>query len=82
MGKCKQTFRGHVDSINELCWLPYSNTLATASSDKTLSLWDARSGLCAQSFYGHMNRHVDEAVAEGAAAGRHGLRSTLLASAS
>ena len=54
-GRCKQTFRGHVDSVNEVCWQPYSNILATASSDKTVSLWDARTGLCAQTFYGHLN---------------------------
>ena len=27
--------------------------LATASADKTLSIWDARAGLCVQTFYGH-----------------------------
>ena len=29
--------------------------LATGSSDKTVSLWDMRSGLCAQTLYGHLN---------------------------
>jgi WD40 repeat protein len=28
---------------------------STASGDKTLSLWDLRSGLCTQTFYGHHN---------------------------
>lgn len=49
------TYRGHVDSVNEVCWQPFSNNLCTASSDKTVSIWDARSGLCTQTFYGHHN---------------------------
>ena len=47
--------RGHVDSVNEVAWQPYSSSLLTASSDKTVSIWDARSGLCTQTFYGHHN---------------------------
>lgn len=47
--------RGHVDSVNEVCWQPFSSSLCTASSDKTVSIWDARSGLCTQTFYGHHN---------------------------
>jgi len=27
----------------------------TASADKTVSTWDMRSGLCTQTFYGHLN---------------------------
>ena len=51
-------------SLVTFAWLPrvitapvgrYANTIATASGDKTLSLWDCRSGLCAQTFYGHKN---------------------------
>ena len=55
VGRCRQTFRGHVDSINSIAFQPYANVIATASGDKTLSLWDCRSGLCAQTFYGHKN---------------------------
>ena len=40
--KCVVTLRGHADSVNAVVFLPYSNTLATCSADKTLSLWDAR----------------------------------------
>ena len=47
--------RGHVDSVNEVCWQPFSSSLCTASSDKTVSIWDARTGLCTQTFYGHHN---------------------------
>jgi WD40 repeat protein len=55
VGRCRQTFRGHVDAINGITFQPYANVIATASGDKTLSLWDCRSGLCAQTFYGHKN---------------------------
>jgi len=44
--------RGHVDSVNEVCWQPYSNMIVSGSSDKTVSVWDVRSGLCTQTFYG------------------------------
>jgi sperm-associated antigen 16 protein len=50
-----QAMRGHVDSVNSVQWLGFTNTLASASSDKTLSLWDARSGLTCATFYGHTN---------------------------
>ena len=36
------TLRGHADSVNAVRFLPYSNTLSTCSSDKTISIWDAR----------------------------------------
>jgi WD40 repeat protein len=55
VGKSRQTFRGHVDSVNNVSFQPYSNILCTSSADKTLSLWDIRTGLCVQTFYGHMN---------------------------
>jgi hypothetical protein len=58
-GKCKQTFRGHGDSVNQVTWVPYTNTLFTASADRTLSLWDARTGMVASTFYGHTSgRHA------------------------
>ena len=53
--RCRQTFRGHVDSVNSIVFRPFSNVVCTASGDKTISLWDVRSGLCVQTFYGHLN---------------------------
>merc|ERR1712039_1094326 len=53
--RCRQTFRGHVDSVNYVTFQPYSNVVLTASGDKTVSMWDLRSGLCVQTFYGHAN---------------------------
>ncbi len=51
--KCRGTLRGHVDSVNGIMWQLYTSIICTASSDKTVSLWDARSSLCVQTFYGH-----------------------------
>jgi len=53
-GKCRQTLRGHVDSVNSVSFQPYSTNMCTASGDKTVSLWDIRSGLCIW-VYGHDN---------------------------
>eukprot|EP00438_Fugacium_kawagutii_P030355 Skav223238 [mRNA] locus=scaffold2231:346930:360896:- [translate_table: standard] len=53
--RCRQTFRGHVDSVNFVTFQPFSNNVLTASGDKTISLWDLRTGLCVQTFYGHAN---------------------------
>lgn len=41
-GVCILTLRGHADSVNSVQFLSYSNTLATCSADKTVSLWDVR----------------------------------------
>nr|XP_032655926.1 sperm-associated antigen 16 protein isoform X2 [Chelonoidis abingdonii] len=53
--RCRCTMRGHKDSVNSIEFLPFSNTILTSSADKTLSLWDARTGFCAQTFYGHLH---------------------------
>ena len=34
---------------------PFSSNVCSASGDKTVSVWDARSGLCVQTLYGHAN---------------------------
>ncbi|ELT93565.1 hypothetical protein CAPTEDRAFT_180662 [Capitella teleta] len=38
------TFRGHGDSVDQLCWHPkHPDLFVTASGDKTVQIWDARS---------------------------------------
>jgi WD40 repeat protein len=43
----------HYFEQDEMPWQLYTNIISTASSDKTVSLWDARSAVCVQTFYGH-----------------------------
>ncbi len=45
--------KGHKGGVDQLCWNPSKDTaLATASSDKTIRIWDVRSGLCASANWG------------------------------
>jgi WD40 repeat protein len=47
--------RGHVDSVNCGAWLPFCSVAVTGSGDKTVSLWDPRTGQAVQTLYGHTN---------------------------
>jgi THO complex subunit 3 len=43
--------KGHTDSVDQLTWDPtHADSLATASGDKTVRLWDVRSGKTSQQF--------------------------------
>ena len=50
-----------MDSVNSINFLYMSNLFVSGSADKTLSLWDMRSNICSQTFYGH-NNAVNSAV--------------------
>ena len=41
-GACVSTLRGQSDSVNAVHFLSFSNSLLSASADKTLSHWDIR----------------------------------------
>lgn len=52
-GKVKDIeLKGHTDSVDQLCWDPkHADLIATASGDKSVRLWDARSKLFFLFFY-------------------------------
>jgi len=72
VGRCRQTFRGHVDSINSIVFQPFANVIATASGDKTLSLWDCRSGLRTDVLWAQERVQLDCVQADGRACRLHG----------
>ena len=41
--------------MNAVAWQPFTSNVCSASGDKTVSVWDARTGLCVQTLYGHSN---------------------------
>lgn len=50
---CRHSLRGHVDNVNSVCFIPFSNLLLSCSGDKTISVWDIRTSHCAQTYLGH-----------------------------
>ncbi|KAA0183917.1 Sperm-associated antigen 16 protein [Fasciolopsis buskii] len=52
---CRVTLRKHGGSVNSVRFLPYGNILVTASTDKAVLLWDARTGISVHSFLGHQS---------------------------
>jgi WD40 repeat protein len=53
--KVRQQYRQHTDSVNGLNFQPFTNFFVSGSADKTVSIWDLRTGLTVQTFYGHLN---------------------------
>lgn len=57
----RQAYRSHTDSVLGLNFQPYTNFFVSSSADKTVSIWDMRTGLTCQTFYGHINA-VNDAI--------------------
>ena len=48
-----QTLEEHSYDVNSVSWSPDGKYLASGSSDRTLKIWDAKSGECIQTLEGH-----------------------------
>ncbi|HXF41542.1 MAG TPA: TIR domain-containing protein [Blastocatellia bacterium] len=49
----RHVLRGHTDSIGRIAWSPDGAYLASPSGDKTIRIWDERSGAMAHTLQGH-----------------------------
>jgi eukaryotic-like serine/threonine-protein kinase len=53
IGSVLLTFNGHRDQVTALAWSPTINQIASGSRDKTIQLWDARTGNNMITYLGH-----------------------------
>jgi WD40 repeat protein len=51
-----RSFRGHTDTVNAISFSPDGKRLATASSDSTVRVWDAATGLELLTLKGHTGK--------------------------
>lgn len=54
LGTTYHTYRGHHDVVNSVVWSPNETTIASASADKTVQVWDSGTGgVNAYAYTGH-----------------------------
>ncbi|MCP4599332.1 MAG: hypothetical protein GY847_02140 [Proteobacteria bacterium] len=49
----RRSLHGHEGPISQIAWSPDRRTLASASNDQTIRLWDAATGKLLQTLTGH-----------------------------
>lgn len=54
--KLVRTLRGHTHFIGRIAWSPDGKILASSSEDKTIRLWDAKTGKCLRMLKAHKSR--------------------------
>lgn len=54
----------HDDAVVKVKFVKNSPMLATCSADRTVKMWDARTGQCLKSWSGHRDTVLDIAVAD------------------
>ena len=51
--RCLHTLRGHASFVNSVAFAPDGKTLASASSDRSVKIWDRHTGACLHTLTGH-----------------------------
>jgi WD40 repeat protein len=54
MGECLETFEGHTHRVRCVAFSPDGQTLASASDDETVKLWDVCTGKNIKTLQGHL----------------------------
>lgn len=63
--KCEHTLKGHTASVNAVAIDPQGNILACGSDDRTVSLWDLKTGKPIFTFFGLLNAVFSVAFSPG-----------------
>ena len=52
----RHVLRGHTDWIGRIAWSPDGSYIASPSNDRTIRIWDTRSGKCVRTLEKHIDR--------------------------